>query len=66
MAYISNFFDKLLSRVIGAIVRLMILIFGTIFLVAEAILSLIFVIIWPAIPLAPIACVVLCVVGVIL
>lgn len=64
MAYISNFFDKLLSRIIGAIVRTMILIFGMVVLLIEAILSLVFVIAWPAIPLAPIACIVLCVMGV--
>lgn len=64
IAYISNFFDKLLSRIIGAIVRIMILIFGTIVLVIEAVLSLIFVIIWPAIPLAPAVCIVLCIMGV--
>lgn len=63
-AYISNMFDKLLSRVIGAVVRLAILVFGTIVIIVEAILSLVFVIIWPAIPLMPIACIALCVMGV--
>ncbi len=64
MAYISNFFDKLLSRIIGAVVRITILIFGTVVLVVEAMLSLIFVVIWPAIPLMPFICVSLCIMGV--
>jgi hypothetical protein len=63
-AYIANFFDKLLSRVIGMIVRLMILIFGMITIVIEAVLSLALVIVWPTIPLMPVACVVLCIMGV--
>ena len=58
---LANFFDRLLSRCIGAIVRLGILFFGTIAIIVEAALSLILVLIWPLIPLIPIACIVLCV-----
>ena len=64
MHYLSVFFDKLLSRTIGAIVRLFIMIFGIIAFILDAILSLILVIIWPALPILPAACVVLCIMGV--
>ena len=64
MHYLSVFFDKLLSRTIGAIVRLFILIFGFIAFIFDAILSILLVVIWPILPLAPLICVVLCIAGV--
>lgn len=64
MHYLSVFFDKLLSRTIGAIVRLFILIFGIIAFIFDAILSILLVVIWPILPLAPLICVVLCIAGV--
>lgn len=64
MYYLSQFFDNLLSRTIGAIVRLLILIFGVIAFILDSVLSLLLVIIWPTLPLLPIACIILCVTGV--
>ncbi len=64
MHYLNVFLDKLLSRTIGAVVRLLILIFGTIVIIVEAICSLALVIVWPAFPLAPFACIALCIMGV--
>jgi hypothetical protein len=61
---IRDFFDKLLSRIIGAIVRIMILIAGIVWLVFEIVASLALIILWPVMPLLPVACVVLTVMGV--
>ena len=61
---ISAFFDKLLSRCIGAVVRISIMLFGGIAIIFESALSLILVIVWPLIPFTPVACLVLCLAGV--
>lgn len=61
---IRDFFDKLLSRIIGAIVRIMVLIAGIVWLVFEIVASLILIILWPVMPLLPVACIVLTVMGV--
>ena len=50
---IGDFFDKLLSRVIGAIVRIMILIAGIIWLIIETIGSLLLIVLWPILPILP-------------
>ena len=64
MHYLSVFFDRLLSRTIGAVVRLLILIFGAVVILFESICGLVLVVIWPALPLAPLACLALYFMGV--
>lgn len=56
--------DQLFSRVIGAIVRLCILIIGGIIIVLQCIFSLLLIIGWGLLPLLPIAGAVLSVLGV--
>lgn len=55
----SVFFDKLLSRVIGAIVRFILLIVGIVTIILQAIGGTSVVLIWPFVPLIPVVCVVL-------
>lgn len=45
-----TFFDRLVSRIIGAIVRLLILIFGGLFVVLQFIFSIVLLVIWPILP----------------
>ena len=52
------------SRIIGAVVRLTLVVVGGIFLILEAIASLILIILWPLVPFVPVACVVCAVMGV--
>lgn len=63
-ARMQAFFDKLLSRTIGAIVRIGIMIAGILAISVEAILGLILIFAWPFIPLIPIAAIALTVMGV--
>jgi len=46
--------DKLISRCIGAMVRSVLIITGTIFLVFEIIVGVIRLIVWPILPMAPV------------
>ena len=55
--------DKQFSRIIGFFVRFGIIIFGSVAIILNAIISLILIILWPIIPLLPIACVVLTIIG---
>lgn len=57
--WLSVFFDKLLSRIIGAVVRLLLLIVGIITIILQAVSGVLLVLIWPFIPLAPVACIIL-------
>lgn len=61
---ISVFFDKLLSRMIGAVVRLLLLIIGTILIILQAVAGCLIAILWPLAPVLVVACVVLAVMGV--
>ena len=61
---ISEFFDKLLSRVIGAFVRFFIIIFGIIAIAFTAAATGIMFLAWPILPLMPVVSVVLAVMGV--
>lgn len=63
-ARVAAFFDRLLSRLIGTIVRLFLLIIGVITIILQAVLGLAAVIFWPFAPFAVVACVVLAVAGV--
>ena len=58
------FIDRLVSRVVGFVTRLILLITGTIIILFGGLVSLVLVILWPFIPLAPIAGIILAVTGV--
>ena len=52
------------SRLIGAVVRLVLLLVGMILVILEAVASLILIILWPLVPCVPVVCVILAVMGV--
>lgn len=54
--WLSVFFDKLLSRVIGAFIRIFLLIVGIVTIILQAIWGVFLVIIWPLLPLAVVGC----------
>ncbi len=58
-ARISVFFDKLLSRLIGAVTRLFLLIMGIILIILEAIIGAVIAILWPLAPVLIVGCIVL-------
>ena len=55
---------KTFSRMIGAVIRLFLIIVGALMVVAELVISTVLIILWPLIPFAPVVCVVLAVMGV--
>ena len=61
---LKAFGDRLLSRIIGAIVRIFVIIGGVITLFVQLILGVASAILWPLLPIAPIAGIVLTVIGV--
>lgn len=63
-AQISAFFDRLFSRFIGMVVRLLLLIIGIIILALQAVLGLIIIVLWPLAPVLCVGCLVLAIVGV--
>ncbi|MCR5572429.1 MAG: hypothetical protein K6F57_01495, partial [Candidatus Saccharibacteria bacterium] len=63
-AQISDFFDKLLSRVIGFTMRVIIICIGIIVMLVDILVSCIMILLWPLLPILPIVCVILTVVGV--
>lgn len=63
-AALVAFFDRLLSRVIGFIVRVVVIIGGIVCLVGTLVIGLIISVLWPLIPLAPVAGIILCTMGV--
>jgi len=60
------FLDRLVSRSIGFVSRLILLFIGSIFIILGGILGLVLIILWPIIPMFPIIGIVLSVTGVIL
>ena len=58
------FIDRLVSRIVGFFSRLILLITGSIIIILGGIISLILIIIWPLIPLTPIAGIILTLMGV--
>lgn len=60
------FLDRLVSRLIGFFSRLILLITGCIVLAISGVLSLVLIILWPFIPVLPIAGIILAVTGVII
>lgn len=60
------FLDRLISRCVGFVSRLILLIVGIVIITFGGILSLVLIILWPIIPLVPIAGIVLTAMGVLL
>ena len=60
------FIDRLVSRLIGFISRLVLLLAGTLIIIFGSIACLVLIILWPIIPLLPIAGIVLTITGVII
>lgn len=58
------FLDRLISRIIGFFSRLILLITGIVIIITGCLFSLVFVILWPIIPLTPILGIILTVLGV--
>lgn len=63
-AQISDFFDKLLSRVIGMILRLIIMAIGIVVILLGVLFGGIAILIWPLLPVLPFVGIILTVVGV--
>ncbi len=63
-ARISDFFDKLLSRVIGMILRLIIMAIGIVVILLGVLFGGIAILIWPLLPVLPFVGIILTVVGV--
>ena len=60
------FLDRLISRIVGFFSRLILLLVGVIAIIIGGVFSLLLIILWPLIPLTPIAGIVLAAIGVIL
>ncbi|MBR3252728.1 hypothetical protein IKF84_01510 [Candidatus Saccharibacteria bacterium] len=58
------FVDRLVSRIVGFFSRLILLITGCILIILGGTISLVLIILWPLIPLTPIAGVILTIIGV--
>ena len=63
-ARISDFFDKLLSRIIGMILRIIIIAIGVIVIILDALMGSIAILLWPILPVLPFVCVALTAIGV--
>lgn len=63
-AKIAAFFDQLFSRIMGMVVRLCLLIIGTVTIVIQAVAGIVIAILWPLAPALVVGCVVCSVVGV--
>ncbi len=55
----SNFLGKLLSRLIGAIVRIFLLIIGIVVIIVQAVGGIVLAVVWPLLPFMVVGCVVL-------
>lgn len=62
-AQLRAWLDRLISRVIGAVVRLIVIVIGTVALCLAGLIGLVMIIAWPLIPLVPIISVVLAMSG---
>ena len=58
------FIDRLISRFVGFFSRLILLLAGTVIIIIGSALSLLALILWPLIPLAPVAGIILAIIGV--
>ena len=59
----GRFFDRLISRTIGGIVRSFMIIFGIVALAVTAVVGLVFIIAWALVPVLPLLGVGLAIVG---
>jgi hypothetical protein len=57
------FFDQLISRIIGAIIRTFMIVFGTVTMLIQSVLGGTLLVVWGVIPFLPIVGVVLCMMG---
>ena len=57
------FLDRLVSRTVGFISRLILLIAGTVIIIIGGIFSLVLIVLWPFIPLLPIVGIILTIIG---
>jgi hypothetical protein len=57
------FFDQLISRIIGAIIRTFMIVFGTVTMLIQSVLGGTLLVVWSVIPFLPIVGVVLCMMG---
>lgn len=57
------FIDRLVSRIIGFFSRLILLLIGTIIIILGGVFSLALIVLWPFVPLVPLAGIVLCITG---
>ena len=65
-ARFQAFLDRLFSRFVGAFIRIFIILLGIIVLIFQSIFSFIFILIWPLLPIAPLASIVLFLNGVLI
>lgn len=61
---LNIFLDKLISRIVGMASRLVLIVTGTIVIIGEVILGIVLTIVWPVIPILPLAGIVLTIIGV--
>lgn len=59
------FIDLLISRIVGATVRFLLLIVGIIVIIAQTLIGLVMIVVWPALPLSVVGGVILCFAGVV-
>lgn len=60
---IRAFFDQLISRVIGSVVRTIVILVGCIAIILQGIVSAIYILLWLAMPLVPIVGLIMMLVG---
>lgn len=63
-AALQVFLDRLVSRLVGAVVRIFLMVAGIIVFAIEVVLSLLLMVGWPLVPFLPAICVILTVTGV--
>lgn len=63
-ARFAVFIDRLVSRIVGGVTRILIVLFGFIVIILQAVISLASLIIWPILPIIPIFLIYLALTGV--
>ena len=61
----GGFLDRLISRLVGSVVRFFLIIFGLLAIILETAIGLAMIVLWPLMPLMPAACIFLTIVGVV-
>ena len=62
-AMLQVFLDRLISRLVGAVVRILLMLVGVLVFCFEAVLSALLMLAWPLLPILPVACVILAIMG---